>query len=494
MKAVLWTDTFQAMMMVAGLMATLIQGSIEMGGFSKAWEIAANNERVYFDEFDPSVRHSAWSLVIGGIFLWVSVYGTNQAQVQRTLTCGNLRDAQIALWLNFPGLCVILFLSCLVGIVMYAFYSTCDPISFKLVMASDQLYPLFVMDVLSHVPGVPGLFVACIFSGTLSTISSGLNSLATVTLQDFVKPYISSSLSEKRATNFTKIMALVFGLICLGLTYVASLLGGILQAALSLFGMLGAPMLGLFTLGMIFPWANYKGAYAGLISSLVIMLWIGVGTYVYKPKNWQASISVEGCNWNLTTLATPVTMNATIENVTSTISSVFDRITSAGPSVMNNATSAVDTAAESHSEPFYPLYTLSYMWYSLTAVLIVVVVGMIVSLITGRQDPKTIDARLICPIFDTLFPYLPEKILKPLRFGVKHKSKYDISDAKTEDLPTARNRKSEKVFIARADTFDLELQVNGKLLSYESEETNKRSNIMLNKQRLTVKTLMQSDA
>ena len=50
MKAVLWTDTFQSVMMIVGLMATLIQGSIEIGGFSKAWEVAFNNERVRFDE------------------------------------------------------------------------------------------------------------------------------------------------------------------------------------------------------------------------------------------------------------------------------------------------------------------------------------------------------------------------------------------------------------------------------------------------------------
>jgi len=50
MKAVLWTDSFQVVMMIIGLMATLIQGCIEMGGLSRAWEIARANERVYFDE------------------------------------------------------------------------------------------------------------------------------------------------------------------------------------------------------------------------------------------------------------------------------------------------------------------------------------------------------------------------------------------------------------------------------------------------------------
>jgi sodium-coupled monocarboxylate transporter 8/12 len=50
--------------------------------------------------------------------------------------------------------------------------------------------------------------------------------------------------------------ALVFGAVCLALTYVASQLGNVLQAALSLFGMIAGPLLGLFTLGMVFPWAN----------------------------------------------------------------------------------------------------------------------------------------------------------------------------------------------------------------------------------------------
>ena len=50
MKAVLWTDTFQVFMMFAGLLAVLIKGSIEVGGFEKAWQIAADSGRVTFSE------------------------------------------------------------------------------------------------------------------------------------------------------------------------------------------------------------------------------------------------------------------------------------------------------------------------------------------------------------------------------------------------------------------------------------------------------------
>ncbi|KAJ8318308.1 hypothetical protein KUTeg_003399 [Tegillarca granosa] len=463
---------------------------------------------------DPSVRHSVWSLVIGGAFLWVSIYGTNQAQVQRAITCGSLKRTQLAIWLNFPGLCVILYLCSLVGIVMYAFYSTCDPIKFGLIMASDQmlkfrnandiikierahridtkypekvrpivvkfsnypiheqirkmsnmldgtkygfeqqfpreiqsrrkelvlimkeerrkgydarlsgdkliLYPLFVMDVMAHVPGVPGLFVACIFSGTLSTISSGLNSLAAVMLQDIIKPYIVPDLSERRATLVAKCLAVGYGVLGLAMTYVASQLGNILQAALQLFGMIGAPLLGLFTLGMIFPWANTWGAFSGLFSSLLLMFWIGIGAYVEKPQVYRPPIEIYGCNWNLT-LTSVISNQSIVEAIIHNQSSYTTTITST-------------SVAVSESNPITKLYTLSYLWYSPTAMLIVCVVGMIVSLITGRTDPKTIDARVICPIFDVLFPYLPERIRKPLRFGVNHKGVSKISTEISDEL------------------------------------------------------------
>lgn len=43
------------------------------------------------------------------------------------------------------------------------------------------------MDTMGHIPGLPGLFVVCVFSGALSTLSSGYNALATVTWDDFFK-------------------------------------------------------------------------------------------------------------------------------------------------------------------------------------------------------------------------------------------------------------------------------------------------------------------
>lgn len=210
MKAVLWTDTFQVGLMICGLLAVLIRGSMETGGFANAWQMAADSGRVWFTDFDPdpAVRHSFWTCVFGGAITWLAVYGGNQAQIQRAITCPTLRKAQWAYWFNFPGLCVILYLCCLIGIVIYAFYRECDPQSLGLITAADQLLPLFVMDVLGHIPGLPGLFVSCLFSGALSTLSSGLNSIAAVILQDVIREYFFKDMNEFRATVTSKLLGM----------------------------------------------------------------------------------------------------------------------------------------------------------------------------------------------------------------------------------------------------------------------------------------------
>lgn len=77
---------------------------------------------------------------------------------------------------------------CFSGLAIYSKYRRCDPLEAGRISSNDQLMPLYVMDTLSGYPGVPGLFVAGIFSAGLSTISATVNSLAAVILEDYIKP------------------------------------------------------------------------------------------------------------------------------------------------------------------------------------------------------------------------------------------------------------------------------------------------------------------
>lgn len=397
MKAVVWSDSLQMLIMFAGMTTLLVAGSLRLGGLDKAWDIANKNGRILIFEFDPdpSTRHTVWNVVVGGGMFWCAIYGINQAQVQRAVSVSSVHYARKAIWLNFPGMTLILTLVCLVGVVMYAYYATCDPVSLGIIKKTDQLIPLFTMDLLGTYHGLPGLILSCVFSGSLSTISSGLNAVAAVLLEDFVKPFYPKPISNRAGTIFSKVTIVVTGLICLGLAFVVSKLGAILQAAYILFGILGGPLLGLFSLGMLFPWANKWGGLVGHLTALGFLLFVGLGTSLNKV---------------VITLPSPVTTAGCYLNASTTVAMTTTIAT----------TVATTAAAQIPKEDPFILYRMSYMWYTGLAVLITVVVGLLVSFITGHTKPETLDPRLICPFFDVVCPWLPEKIRKRLRFGVRH--------------------------------------------------------------------------
>uniref|UniRef100_A0A8C7MBT1 Solute carrier family 5 member 12 n=1 Tax=Oncorhynchus kisutch TaxID=8019 RepID=A0A8C7MBT1_ONCKI len=299
LKAVVWTDAFQMVVMVVGFMTVLVQGTRKTGGAASVWEVAKNGNRLDIFDFDPDPlrRHTFWTISVGGTFTWLGIYGVNQSTIQRCISCKTETHAKLALYFNLLGLLVILVCAVFSGLIMYAFYANCDPWTAQSVTAPDQLMPYFVMEILGDYPGLPGLFVACAFSGTLSTVAASINALATVTYEDFVKQ-CCTNLSNKASGWISKGLCIVFGVACTTMAIAASYMGGVVQAALSIHGMCGGPMLGLFSLGIIFPWTNSMGAAGGLIVGIALSFWAGVGAFIYPALDINSrplSLSIEGC-------------------------------------------------------------------------------------------------------------------------------------------------------------------------------------------------------
>lgn len=114
-----------------------------------------------------------------------------------------------SLWYSLPLLSLLSISTSFSGLAIFSKYYNCDPIKYlKLdfivwekmyymsiyiflrsgrIMVGDQLMPLYVMDTMGSIPGLTGLFVAGIFSAALSSVSPVLNSLAAVTMEDYVK-------------------------------------------------------------------------------------------------------------------------------------------------------------------------------------------------------------------------------------------------------------------------------------------------------------------
>ncbi|KAK7096189.1 hypothetical protein V1264_005513 [Littorina saxatilis] len=398
MKAVVWTDVFQGTIMLIGLLAIIIEGVIRVGGFDHVWEFNKRYGRIEFFEFDPdpSVRHTFWSLVVGGAVRWTSVFGVNQASVQRYCSLPSLKKAKLSVLINVIGIAVLLTLFCLTGIVIFAYYAQkqCDPLATKMISSSNQIAPFFVMEVLNF-PGLPGLFIACLFSGALSSVSSCLNALAAVTWQDFLKPFLGHRLTEVQITWVTKLLVLIFGGAGIGVAFIVSgLEGTVLQASLSFNSAANGPLLGLFLLGGLFPWANGYGAVVGGILGLCLTMWISIGAYtIPRAPSGLPDINSTSCSANITSSITSMTtMAMTAMDFSSTT-----------------------TVAPQELSGIQPLYTVSYLWYSSIGAATVVVVGLIVSFCTGPMSIDEVDPKYLIPLFDRLFCCLPASLRRTLR-------------------------------------------------------------------------------
>lgn len=189
---------------------------------------------IYRLTFDLTERHSAIGLLIGGTIFMTNLFGMGQAVVQRYLTLPTQVAARKALAWNIGGAFVLMTMCNFCGLILYAKYFDCDPLTTKLVNAKDQLLPLFVMETLSKLPGFAGLFVAGIFSASLSTLSTVLNSAAAVVLEDFFKPLSKHPLSERKTAFIMRGTVLILGLISLLLVPVVQNMGGILQLGISI--------------------------------------------------------------------------------------------------------------------------------------------------------------------------------------------------------------------------------------------------------------------
>ncbi|CAG2239125.1 SLC5A6 [Mytilus edulis] len=111
------------------------------------------------------------------------------------------------------------------------------------------------------------------------SLSSILSSMVAVTWEDVMKPYFKDKSEENKAW-ITRILVIVYGALGIGTTFLfKNLKGTVLQASLSFMGAAGGALNGLIMLGAFFPWANWKGAVAGSLSSYVITMWVGIGKY-----------------------------------------------------------------------------------------------------------------------------------------------------------------------------------------------------------------------
>ncbi|GFS24888.1 sodium-coupled monocarboxylate transporter 1 [Elysia marginata] len=377
MKSVIWTDVFQTFVIFAGIFTVIIKGTMDAGGMDKVWQTSKDTGRIDFSDisFDPRVRHTVWNLSIGLTFYWLANHFT-QSSVQRLVSTRSIQDARNVYFFTIPLIVVFISVLCVTGLVLLAYFNEigCDPLAAGFVKNKNQLVPYFVIHTLSFLPGLSGLYIATIFSGALSTLSSGINSLAANTVQDFL-PWFLRYKSEVFVTSVTKTLVCFFGMASTGLAYLAkNFEGPVIQVGYTAIAASNGPLLGLFLLGGLFPQANSSGATVGFLSSIVLSFWQAIGSLRFR-------------------YATPVLPLGPTDNcgAPGNISSLFSS-TPTYTFTTNNSTdftTFLNYSTVQGSDRFemgerdFSFYDVSYVWAPVTGAVMTIVFGLVTSLVSN---------------------------------------------------------------------------------------------------------------
>ena len=311
MRAVMWTDVVQFFVLFGGI-ALGVALSFRQNGLD-VFRLAFEGDRLKpfapldgsFFSFDPRIRITLWSGLIGTAVAFMARYGADQVVMQRYLTAKSLKAAQKGIWLNAVASTVSLSLLVLLGMAIYAnacrlgAFATDNGLSLPAAQRQAMALKQLSQIIRSFPSGVAGLIVAGLLAATMSSIDSGVNACTAAYVTDFQKRFQWKNLSS----NW---LSLVIGIVS---TSLALLLIPVCKSN-SVFAIvnkfvngLGSPLLCLMLLSMFSKKTNSVGVFVGgiigLFASLAISFWLKpLALHYYAVANllvYLASCYV--CSW-----------------------------------------------------------------------------------------------------------------------------------------------------------------------------------------------------
>ena len=226
---------------------------------------------------DPTVTFASWAIIIGSFFQNVSSYGADQITIQRYLTSRSIDESRRAYsfcaWATLP----MNLLFVLVGLGIYVYYRQ-HPGTVVSLATPDYIVPYFAVHEMPA--GFAGLVIASIFSLSLTTHSSGLHSVNTAVMNDFVVRLGLRGKDPRSQVRAARIGTLVWGALTTVLAFYISNLGVIAIATKKINLFFGGVLLGIFLLGMLTRRVGSAGALLGALTGITTVALVGQFTAV----------------------------------------------------------------------------------------------------------------------------------------------------------------------------------------------------------------------
>ena len=297
MRAMVTVDMVQILIITVSVVSVIVKGTVRLGGFDSVFEQNQVAGRSYFD-FDPNPfteKATTWTILIGNSIFWTMTYSTSQSVLNRYQPSSDLKKAQKIIWLQVPFMSFMTFACTYFGLVIYASYRKCDPYLVRRVGSVEGFVPLYVSDITGHVPGFLGIFMTGVFSGSLSSVASSINGLATVANEHFIKKIIHKKFTGKANKIFLRGLSIFVGILVLPFTFLAQYLDNSLRARIMLSNAFGCPVFGLHLLGLLNPRCEPKGAIVGLVAGTLMGIYMMSAHFIVHRSTGAAGVSVENC-------------------------------------------------------------------------------------------------------------------------------------------------------------------------------------------------------
>ena len=270
MKAVVWTDFVQLIVKMGGIAFAIGFVIVALdGGAAELFRIAAAEDKMKLFDFSFDLtKATVWGFIFLVLFDVVLTFPKDQVLMQRVLSTRNSKDAGRSIWtfaaVTIPGGFMFYF----VGTALYAFYKT-HPERMNPLLTIDATFPLFIAAELPS--GVRGLIVAGILAAAMATLSSIMNSVATLASVDFYEKLVKRP-NPKVSVRFAEAMTVVTGLLGMGVALLLSRydIHSLFDISIELFGVLGGGFAGVYTLGMFTRRANWQGVTIGVVASILL--------------------------------------------------------------------------------------------------------------------------------------------------------------------------------------------------------------------------------
>lgn len=269
MRAVIWTDVLQVFVMLGSAFFAIgyVVWSIE-GGIPEFMKAAsADGKTKIFDWGLDLKQPTVWGFMFFALFD-VLTYPKDQVMMQRALATKDPRAAGWSIWtlaaIVVPG--SLTFFA--IGTALYVFYQQ-HPERLNPLLSVDATFPHFIA---AELPvGITGLIIAGIFAASMSTLSSCMNSVATLVSVDFYERFAKKP-TQRTSVRVAEWMTVIAGVIGVGTALLLATydIKSALDKWWELWGLLGGGFAGCYALGMFTRRANWQGAIIGVIGSIVL--------------------------------------------------------------------------------------------------------------------------------------------------------------------------------------------------------------------------------